>query len=75
MLHVNEKIVSYENNFWQKKKKIEEFDITSIILEKTLEYLNIHESLWSENLRKYYLRKGIFLYVFHYPERYYTSTT
>ena len=43
-------------------------------LEKTLKCLKIQESLRSENLTEYYLCKGIFLYVFIYPERYYTTT-
>ena len=47
--------------------------MTSVNLEKTLEYLKIQESLRSENLTEYYLCKGIFLYVFLYPERYYAS--
>ena len=47
--------------------------MTSVNLEKTLEYLKIQESLRSENLTEYCLSKGIFLYVFLYPERYYTS--
>ena len=48
--------------------------MTSVNLEKTLQYFNIQESLNSENLTKYYLCKGIFLYVFLYPEIYYVST-
>ena len=47
--------------------------MTSVNLEKTLEYFKIQDSLPSENLTMYYLCKGIF-YVFLYPERYYTST-
>ena len=47
--------------------------MTSVNLEKTLKYLKIQESLRSENLTEYCLCKGIFLYVFLYPERYYTS--
>ena len=48
--------------------------MTSVNLEKTLEYPKIQESLPTENLTEYYLCKRIFLYVFLYPERYYTST-
>ena len=47
--------------------------MTSVNLEKTLEYLNIQENLPSENHTEYYLCKGIFLHVFLYPERH-TST-
>ena len=35
--------------------------MTSVNLEKTLEYLKIQESLRSENLKKYYLCKWIVL--------------
>ena len=38
--------------------------MTSVNLQKTLEYLNFQESLPSENLTKCYLCKRIFLYVF-----------
>ena len=48
--------------------------MTSVKLGKTLEYLKIQESLPSENLTEYYLCKGIFLFAFLYPERYYKST-
>ena len=48
--------------------------MTSVNLEKFLEYLKIQKSLRSENLTKYYLCKGIFLYVFLDPERYHTNT-
>ena len=48
--------------------------MTSIYLEKNLGYLKIEESLRSENLTEYCLCKGIFSYVFLYPEIYYTST-
>ena len=48
--------------------------MTSVNLGKTLEYLKIQESLRPENLTQYYLCKGIFSYVFLYPERYPTST-
>ena len=34
--------------------------MTSVNLEKNLEYFKIQESLRSENLTKYYLCKGIF---------------
>ena len=44
--------------------------MASVNLEKALKYFKIQESLRSE---KYYLCKGIFLYVFLYPERYYIS--
>ena len=49
-------------------------DVCQLNLEKTLEYFKIQESLRSENLTKYYLCKGIFLYIFLYPEKYYTKT-
>ena len=42
--------------------------VTSVNLGKTFEYLKIQESIRSENLTEYYLCKGIFLYVFLYPE-------
>ena len=48
--------------------------MTSINLEKIREYFKIHEYLRSENPAKYYLCRGIFLYVFLLPERYYAST-
>ena len=48
--------------------------MTPINLEKTLEYFKIQESLQSENLAKYYLFKGMFLYIFLYYERYYVGT-
>ena len=48
--------------------------MTSVNLEKTFDYFKIQESLQPKNLTEYYLCKGIFLYVFLYPERYYTST-
>ena len=35
--------------------------MTSVSLGKTLDYLKIQESIWSENLTEYYLYKGIFL--------------
>ena len=38
--------------------------MTSVSLEKTMEYLTIHEYLQSENRKEYYLWKGMFLYVF-----------
>ena len=38
--------------------------MTSVKLEETLKYFEIQESLRSENLTKYYLCKGIFLYIF-----------
>ena len=44
--------------------------MTFVNLRKTLK---IQESLKSENLTEHYLCKGIFLYLFVYPERYYTS--
>ena len=44
--------------------------MASVNLEKALKHFKIQESLRSE---KYYLCKGIFLYVFLYPERYYIS--
>ena len=46
------------------KKSFEKCDVTSVNLEKTLEYLKIQESLPSENLTEYYLRKRIFFHVF-----------
>ena len=48
--------------------------MTFVNLEETLYYNKIQESLRSKNLTEYYLCKGIFLYVFLYPERYYTRT-
>ena len=48
--------------------------MASVKLEKTLEYLKIQEILRSEDLAKYYLCKGIFLYIFLCPENCYTST-
>ena len=47
--------------------------MTSVNLEKILEYFKVQESLPSENLTKYYLCKGILLYVVLYPERYYVN--
>ena len=44
--------------------------MTSANLGKILEYLKIQENLLSKNLTKYYLCKGMCLYVFLYPERY-----
>ena len=44
--------------------------MTSVNLEKIDKYFKIKESLRSKNLTNYYLRKGIFLYVFLY-RRYY----
>ena len=44
--------------------------MTSANLGKILEYLKIQENLLSKNFTKYYLCKGMFLYVFLYPERY-----
>ena len=38
--------------------------MTSVNLEKSLEYLKIEESLRFENFIEYYLCEGIFLYVF-----------
>ena len=45
--------------------------MTSVNLEKIDKHFKIKESLRSKNLTNYYLRKGIFLYVFLYPGRYY----
>ena len=36
--------------------------MTSVNVEKTLEYIKIQESLQYEDLTKYYLCKGIFLF-------------
>ena len=55
------------------KKQFGKRDMTSVNFEKTLEYFKIQKSLWSENLTKYYLCKGIFL-CFSLSQRYYTST-
>ena len=41
--------------------------------EKTIFDKKSNLNLQPENLAGYYLCKGIFLYVFLYPERYYTS--
>ena len=68
-------IVNYEKTGLdkkKKKKKKEKCNMTSSNLGKSLEYLR--SRLRSENLRKYYLCKGICSYVFLCPERYYTST-
>ena len=53
------------------KTQFEKCDMTSVNLEEILKYLKIKESLRSENLANYYLCKGIFLFVFIYPEIYY----
>ena len=49
-----------KREFLVKKKQFEKCDMTSVKLEKTLEYLKIKESLRSENLTEYHLCKGIF---------------
>ena len=51
---------------WELQKIIcdKNWDMTSFNLEKILEYFKIQESLRYENLTKYYLSKGIFLYGF-----------
>ena len=68
-------IVNYEKTIFDKKNNsIEKCDMTSINLEKTLEYFKIQKRLRSEILTKYYLCKGIFLCVFLCHERYYIST-
>ena len=46
------------------KKQSGKSDMTSVNLEKFLEYLRIQKSLRSENLTKYYLCKGIFYMFF-----------
>ena len=46
--------------------------MASFNLEKTLDYLKVQEIFWFENLTEYYLYKAIYLYIFLYPERYYT---
>ena len=66
-------IVNYEKTVFD-KKKFEKCDMTSVNLEKTLEYIKIRESLRFENLIKYYLCEGILLYVFLCLEKYYIST-
>ena len=48
--------------------------MTSINLEKTLEYRNIQEGLQYENHTRHYLCKGMLLYVFLDTERHHTST-
>ena len=58
MYHVNEKYFALhsqlrKDNFWQ-KMKFEKCDMTSVNLEKTLEYLKIQESWRAENLTEYY---------------------
>ena len=60
-----------KRRFWTKKKRFEKCNMTSISLEETLEYLKIQRS---EKHTAYYLCKGKFLYVFLYPEIYYTGT-
>ena len=42
------------------KTYIEKGDMTSVNLEKTLEYLKIQENVRSKNLTEYCLCKGIF---------------
>ena len=64
-----------KRKFLIKKKKIEKYSMASVNLGKNLEYLNIQEILRSEYLTEYCLCKGIFLYVFLYPEKYYTSSS
>ena len=54
--------------FDKKKNQFETRDMTFNSLEKTLGYLTIEESLRSEDYTEYYSCKGIFLYVFFYPE-------
>ena len=48
--------------------------MTSINLEKILEYRNIQEGLQYENHTSYYLCKRMLLYVLLYTERHHTST-
>ena len=48
--------------------------MTSINLEKILEYRNIQEGLPYENHTSYYLCKGMLLHVLLYTERHHTST-
>ena len=48
--------------------------MTSIKLEKNLEYRNLQESIRYENLTEYYLCKEISLYVLLYYEQHYAST-
>ena len=63
-------MVNREKTVFDKTKKIEKCYMTSVKFEKTLEYFKIQESLRPENLKKYYLCKGIFLYDFLYHEIY-----
>ena len=54
------RIGNYEKTIFEKKYDFKSAVLTSVNLEKTLEYLKIQESLRSENLTKYYLCKGLF---------------
>ena len=53
---------NYEKAIFDKKIWFQKCGMKSVNLEKTLEYLKIQESFWSENLTKYYLCKGLFLF-------------
>ena len=55
-------LVNCEKMIWKVRHDV-------INLEKNLKYFKIPESAWYENLTKHYLWKGIFSYVFLYPER------
>ena len=66
-------IVNYEKTIFDKKNNLKSAT-GHVNFEKNLEYFKIQGRLRTKNFRKYYLCKGIFLYVFLYPERYYTST-
>ena len=65
-------IVNYEKATSDQKKEIEICNMTSVNLEKTLEYLKTQESLRSENLKSIIYVNEQF-YVFLYRERYYTT--
>ena len=66
-------IVNYEKIIFDKKKVIKKLQHDVHQFEKTLEYLRFKKA-YSLKMSEYYLCKGIFLHVFLYPERYYTST-
>ena len=68
------RIINYETTFSDKNNNLRSVTWKSPPnLEKTFEYLKIQESLQSENLTKYYLCEGVFLFDFLHPEKYYTT--
>ena len=64
----NIKKTIFDKTFFEKVTSVNLENMTSVNLGKTFEYLKIQEGIRSENLTEYYLCKGIFLYVFLYPE-------